>query len=511
MSVSIENGDELGLVARYARELSGVAPDYRVRKRPDGDYIVFDFAYPSEHLFDALNRVNDDLDASNQFKDRVGIAVRSKKPMFPLQMSETERLQRELAASLTVDKYTFGEEFLNRYTASVTALEKQVVVQANYIVYGRRGSGKSSLLAYAMHKLRIGNEPFCWIAMQTYSGRDDNQAIASVLGELFSEAVPYTRTPDEFVDLANELQKLGESGDSNVVGERLTRLTPRMRRMLGGIASAGKYFTVFLDDIHVVGRDLQPILLGVIYSLTRGNRAVIKASGIEQFTNLWDGNSRKGLEAPHDVQTLMLDHNLTTPDQSRDHIVNILDRHARYCGLPNIRYIAPDKLLDRLVLAAAAVPRDALSLFSKAIARSLAKRQRMISITSLNAATSEAIEEKLKDVEKDVLDSEKAAVLDDLERVKRFCLVTHKKNAFLVKIANSSAGYIGIQRLVALRFVHILHEGITPHRAGERFVALMLDYGFYIGIRAAKSIALVPDSPRALLARELRTLPILSV
>jgi hypothetical protein len=36
----------------------------------------------------------------------------------------------------------------------------------------------------------------------------------------------------------------------------------------------------------------------------------------------------------------------------------------------------------------------------------------------------------------------------------------------------------------------------------------MLDFGFYIGIRAAKSVVLVPDRPRQLLAKELRQLPI---
>jgi hypothetical protein len=258
----------------------------------------------------------------------------------------------------------------------------------------------------------------------------------------------------------------------------------------------------------VLGRELQPELLGYIYSVARGNRIFLKLSGIEQLTNLWSSVTKRGMEAPHDIQTLMLDHNLTSPDQSKDHIKHILDRHAKYCGLPGIDYIASDEFVDRLVLSAAAVPRDALSLFFKSIARSLLKRQKTVSVTSLNGAASEAIEEKLKDIENDISAADKGGISACLEDVKRFCLNVEKKNAFLVKIANRNQGYVEIQKLVALRFVHVLHEGITPHKAGERYIALMLDFGFYIGVRTARSVNIFPDRPRPLMVKELRTLPI---
>jgi Cdc6-like AAA superfamily ATPase len=417
-------------------------------------------------------------------------------------------LQRELSASLTVDKNTFGEDFLARYTESVTGLEKDIVVHANHVVYGRRGSGKSSLLSYAVHYLKQLKLPAFWVAMQAYASRNDSQVIASVLAEIFQQGSSYLGSENELGPLSNDLLALGEADDESAVSKKLLRLVPRMRKLLAEVTAPDKPLTIFLDDFHVLGRDIQPELLGTLYSLARGNRIFIKLSGIDQLTNLWDGSTKRGLEAPHDVQTLLLDHNLTSPDQSKDHIKTILDRHAKYCGLPGIEYLAADSYLDRLVLAAAAVPRDALSLFSKSVARSILKKQKVVSITSLNAATSEAVEDKLKDIESDISTSQKAAVSACLERVKNFCLSKQKKNAFLVKIANSNPAYAEVQKLVALRLVHVLHEGITPHKAGERYVALMLDYGFYIGIRAAKSIDLFPDKPRQMAVRELRTLPI---
>ena len=492
----------------FTQELGGIAPTWHIKGRPDGEFLVFEFAAPSSHLYEVLGRVNSQLDGGHVFKDRSSLAMRAKKPPNVLAIPETALMQRELSATLTVDRNTFGDEFLSRYTPSVTGLEKDIVIHANHVVYGRRGSGKSSLLAYAMHHLRREELPYCWVAMQAYAARADSQAIASVLAEVFLQVGKYAAGAVEIKTVSEELFALGESENAVTTGQKLVRLIPRMRRLLGDIASPTRPLTIFLDDVHVLGSALQPELLGTLYSLARGNGVFLKLSGIEQLTTLWDSATKRGLEAPHDVQTLLLDHNLTSPDQSRDHIKSILDRHANYCGLPGIEYIAADSYLDRLVLSAAAVPRDALSLLAKSIARSANKKQKFVSITSLNAAASEAVEDKLKDIESDLSTEEKAGISACLDQVKKYCLVKQKKNAFLVKILNKSRDYAEIQKLVALRFIHVLHEGITPHKAGERYVALMLDYGFYIGIRAAKSIEIFPDRPRQLAVKELRKLPI---
>ena len=499
---------EQDVVAAFAKEIGGITPTYHIKSRPDGDFLIFEFSAPSSRFFEALGRVNIQLDDLHPFKDRSSVTGRTRKPANVLLMPEAALLQRELSASLTVDRNTFGADFLSRYTPSVTQLEKNIVVHANHIVFGRRGSGKSSLLAYAMHHLRLQGMPYCWIAMQAFASRTDKQAIASVLAEIFSEMSGHAEHAHNFSAMANEFLALGELESDDVVAKRLNRLIPRARKVLATVTSDKRPLTIFLDDLHVVGRELQPDLLGYVYSLARGNRVFIKLSGIEQLTSLWNSVTKRGMEAPHDIQTLMLDHNLTSPDQSKDHIKNILERHAKYCGLPGIDYIATDEFIDRLVLSAAAVPRDALSLFSKSIARSVLKRQKAVSITSLNAAASEAIEEKLRDIESDVSGDDKADISEYLDEVKTFCLTAHKKNAFLAKIANKDPSYIELQKLVALRFVHILHEGITPHKAGERYVALMLDFGFYIGVRAARSVDIFPDRPRPLAVKELRTLPI---
>lgn len=356
------NADALELISEYAKALGKVEPTWSIKERPDGPYLLFHFAKPNDRLFGLLESAISKISASNQFVGRASIVERSKRPSNVVSLPETRMLQKDLSESLTVDRNTFSDDFWSRYIPSVTNFEQSILGNANFIVYGRRGSGKSSLLAYAMHSNMEQDFPFSWTALQTYSGRGDENAIASVLSEIFFELAPRATSPAELTALASDFDVIAEGALKGGLG-KINRLIPRARRVLSQVATRSRPLSIFLDDIHVIDDGLQPKLLSVLYSLTRGNNSYIKVSGIEQFTNIWDSQARQGLEPPHDAQILKLDHNLTMPDRSEQHIISILDAHACFCGLSSIRYLAEDGVLSRLVLIAAAVPRDALSLF----------------------------------------------------------------------------------------------------------------------------------------------------
>ncbi len=490
----------------YSQKLSGIRPDWYLKKRPDGPYLIIEFAKPSEHHYGIHNALVAVLPEDNPFKDRSTVLARRTSPKARLLLPETQLLKKILAESLTIDRNSFNEDFFSRYTASVTALEQQITGNANFVVNGRRGAGKSSLLAYAMHTAIKNRTPYSWVAMQTFANRADHQVIPAIISAVLYDLNRTTSGLSELEDLINAFDSLSESSDKTVL-VKCDRLIPRTRRVIGNIATVKNPLTIFLDDIHVIDESVQPLALAYIYKITRGNNTFIKTSGIEQLTTLWDSSKQIGLQLPHDAQLLNLDLNLTMPDKSREHIVSILNAHARYCGLPSIEYLSGDNMLSRLVLVAAGVPRDSLNLFSIAISKAIAKNQKLVTITSINAAASEMAEEKLKDVERDT-GGASAEIQKILSEVKKFCIVQKRKNAFLVEIKNADPRYKLVQKLIALRLVHLLHEGITPHKAGKRFIALMLDYGFYVGIRAARSVDFIPSEPRQLSAKELRTLPI---
>lgn len=493
-------------IGQFEVLLGGIRPDHFIKKRPDGAYLLFEFAAPSERLFRLVAELEKQLADTNRYAGRCSLVARKKKPPILLAMPETRLLQREISESLTVDKDTFGDDFMLRYTKSVSDMEHAIVAKANHVVYGRRGAGKSSLLAYAYHTLRNAGFHVFWISMQTYSGRSDIQAAISVVASMLRHLESAFPNHSKVSSLLAKVDSLVESEAANTNAAFL-RLIPRIREVFAECASKTRPIALFLDDLHVVDQQLQPPLLSCIYSITRANNCYLKISGIEQLTRLWDSGSRTGIEAPHDAQLLKLDYNLTMPEKSMEHIRGILDAHARYCGFPYVRYLCPDEVLARLVLVAAAVPRDALSLFSQAISKAAIKGQKMVSVTSVNEAASEAAAEKLKDIERDAkADQDRVQLM--LEKVKDFCIRQKRKNSFLVRIQNTEQSFEDVTKLVALRLVHVLHEGITPHKAGERYVALMLDYGFYVGVRAARSVELFPDTPKPLSAKELRGLPI---
>lgn len=494
------------VIGAFAKKIGDISPDFRIKSRPDGDYLIVEFAKPHSRFYAFLEQVNNDLPEDHYFKGRCLIGSRLKKPSSVLAIPETQLLQKAISESLTVDRYSFGEDFFARYTPSVTNFEQQVVSNANYIIFGRRGAGKSSMLAYAMHTCALKNMPFAWVAMQTYESREDENVIPSVLAEILIEAKKFSDAASEFDSAISELENLSES-DTADVRLKIDRITPRIKRLLKTVVSAKSPFTIFLDDFHVVGEDLQPRLLSSIYALTRGNNAYIKLSGVQQFTRSFNSVTRQGLQPPHDAQALNLDYNLTMPDRSKVHIVSILDSHAKFCGLPGISYLASDAVLSRIVLEAAAVPRDSLGLFTQAITKAFVKEQKVISLMSVNAAASEMAEGKLRDIPKDTNEDQKE-LISVLDKVRNFCVTEKRTNSFLIKIKNGDPIFEYVQKLIALRLIHVLHEGITPHEAGQRYMALMLDYGFYIGIRAAKSVELFPTEPKPLLAKELRKLPI---
>ena len=144
-------------------------------------------------------------------------------------------------------------------------------------------------------------------------------------------------------------------------------------------------------------------------------------------------------------------------------------------------------VLSRLIWVSAGVPRDALNLFAQAMTKGTISSRSRVSVTNVNLAASEMVSQKMRDLEIDLplLPQERSVSLV-LENLKDFCIKQERKNAFLVEIQNDDPVYQNILKLVDLRLVHVISEGITVGEAGRKFLALILDYGFYTGIRAPK-------------------------
>jgi hypothetical protein len=482
--------------------LAGIEVEWK--HRPDGTLLVVKIANPTERLYRILEQVRGEI--VSQSGEEVRVTLQRAGKANPLQSAEGRLLLRTLSESLNINRNSFKDDFFARYTKSVSGAEEQIASAANHVVFGRRGAGKSSLLLYGMHTRTTRGLASAWVDMQVYSQRTD----VAVALDLCIEVITQIRAKLGGQGLADAVvaELLRMKAGPEVEEAVIRKVLPSVRRALGTFAAQGQDLAIFLDDYHVLGRGLQPKVLALLYAVTRGNGIFLKLSAIETLTQTWDAATRSGLQIPHDVQEIKLDYNLTIPEKATEHIASILDAHGIYCGLSSIRSLCTSSdVLSRLVWVAAGVPRDALSIFGQAMTKASLSGGKRVSVSSINVAASETVNVKLKELDTDAT-GEAESLHSLLEQLREFCVKQHRKNAFLVEIRSDDPVYQRVLKLVDLRLLHVVNEGISVGEAGRKYLALILDYGFYIGVRAARSVDLFNKQTKRVAYKDLRRLPV---
>ena len=496
-----EDADFFDVIKEQFEKESGLLGlDSKVLTKRNRSILVIYVSHPTDRLFAILESVREAHTPEDGDSPIATLKRRSHRDIF--HSAEIRLLLGVLTESQNVNRYSFPKDFFARYTTSVSGAETQIVSNANHVVLGRRGAGKSMLLLYAWHRRKQQDKPSVWIDMQVYSGRDDHGVIADILIDILDQLRGAIREESRHVELAQFLLR----PDRNL--EDIRKFLPKMRRYLGVFATGGTDLFVFIDDLHVVSEALQPILLDVIYAISRGNRIFLKISAIETLARTYDQRARQGLEIPQDAQNLRLDYNLTTPDKACEQIEAILDAHASYSGLPSIRRLCSSaNVLPRLTWVSAGVPRDALNLFSQAINKATAEGRKRVTVSNVNVSASETLSIKLQDFAADA--SDRKDNLDSLfESITRFCIQEKRKNAFLVEVRSNDDLYSNVMHLVQLRLLHVVSEGITVGKVGRKYIGLILDYGLYTGVRAAQSVDLFNQQTTRVAYKELRALPV---
>jgi hypothetical protein len=502
----IELLPEVKVILKNFRRRSGFdGIEYEIKQRADTQVLVLRMANPTERFFRVLQEAKSEIAS----EDTLRVTIEKRIPRNRLQSAEAQYFLQTLSESLNISRFSFKEDFFARYTKSVSNAEAQITAAANHIVFGRRGAGKSSLLLYALRSRDVETQPSAWIDMQVYEGRSDNRVLLDILIDALQQLHDLLSKSAEYTHVLGSIQRLRKEPD--LTDDQIRMFLPEVRALFAAAATRARNLFIFLDDFHVIDISSQPNLLGFLYSIGRGNNLFLKLSTIETLTQPWDSKTHVGLQIPHDAQTIKLDYNLTMPDKAAGHIQGILDAHAVYCGLPGVRFLCTSgDVLSRLVWVSAGVPRDALNMFAQAMTKGTAEGRSLVSVTNVNVAASEMVSQKLRDLGVDV--PEKTAEGDlagTLEGVKDFCIKKERKNAFLVEIRNDDVFYQKILKLVDLRLIHVISEGITVGEAGKKYVALILDYGFYTGIRAAQSVDLFNKQTQRVAYKDLRRLPVL--
>ncbi len=492
----------------FAKELGVATVESQLEPVGNREFLKFIVGRMAPIYDIALRNTNKKLPDDHPFKGQIGTSV--VKPEKCLESIEIDVLLGILARS-TKTVAVGAQTGLHVPFVPFQNNEDQKIIQpANQLIIGRRGVGKSTLIVRGVELLKNSKTLCVVLDMQPYSNRED----LAVLREIFSEltrmigrALQQKSSEPFSIQGVEKLNHLAQAILSDP--ESFTSASAALRTILGDISHElnGDCF-VFLDDAHLIDRQLQPELFHRIYGSLKGAGGWLKVAALTSLLHAYDARKRLGLQTPGDAQVISLDLTLVHPETAEKHLRAILESFLRLVGLESISQVIEEKALRRLVWANAGVPRDFLQMFARSIEHARKMRRSKVVLTDTNLAIGESGQQKMADLEDDA-QNEQNQLKAALEKLQAYCFEKKHINAFLIR-QESSPEYRVMETLRDLRLLHILHQTITPHKAGERYEAYMLDYSLFTGFRRRPTVKeMLPGDGKQFKASELRKLPIL--
>ena len=399
--------------------------------------------------------------------------------------------------------------FPGQYVPFQNNEETQAIQPATHLIVGRRGVGKTTLILKAKELLERSRGLPVVLDMQPYTSADDSVLI-DVLTDLAKGIAKAAAR--KYPKAAKAINRLEQFADDLFAGAvKPERASAALRRAVSELTAAiDAELFVFLDDYHLVHPGQQPKVVEAIHGGLKGARGWLKVAGLRSLLRVYDPSTKKGLQSPGDAQVISLDLTLVDPEAAEGHLRRIVMNFLRLVGVDKLGIAAAEGAFHRLVWANAGVPRDFLQMFSKSIEHAKRAGRHRVELSDANLAIGEFGRQKMAELEEDAR-NEQNLLKRALEAIEQQCLESEKKkvNAFLIR-SESSDEYRAVQTLSDLRLLHLLHQTITPHKAGERYEAYMLDYSLFTGFRQRRNIEqMLPEDGKQFKAKQLRKIPIL--
>jgi hypothetical protein len=425
---------------------------------------------------------------------------------FPLSL-EADVLRGILARSTRVISSADRPGPLIQYVPFQNNEETLVIQPATHLIIGRRGVGKSTLISRARELLKRSGALCVVLDAQAYKKTTDESLILDVISDLARSIGRVARGSKNLAESAEQLEKFAQSvADGEIAAARLSATFKRLVESLTRSAKADLF--IFLDDFHLIQVECQPSLIETIHGSLKGAGGWLKVAGLQSLLKAYDPRSKMGLQTPGDAQVISLDLTLMDPEAAEDHLRKILTSFLQMVGIDKPNQAIAEKAFQRLVWANAGVPRDFLQMFASSIEHAARAGRAKVELTDTNLAIGELGQQKMSDLEDDAR-NEEGQLKDVLNTIEKYCLGKKKINAFLIR-SEASEDHKWVVTLSDLRLLHILHKTITPHKAGERYEAYMLDYSLFTGFRRRPNInQIMPADGKQFKAAELRKIPIL--
>jgi hypothetical protein len=458
----------------------------------------------------ALQELRNRIEPENPFHGLIRI-ITDPGDRFPASVEASALAMLLARATRPVSQGARPEGFIIPYVPFQNREDHRVAQPATQLIVGRRGVGKSTLVMRAQELLLAGGKDLsATLDMQAYSELTGaalhTEVLIDVLRSIREAAIGFGIRSGKQIGLTSLDSAMSKLESEHV---DIERSVPRLRRALGDVSKVtGGQIYLFLDDFHLIDQQAQPQLLQLLHGVVKGANGWLKVAGLRSLLNYYDPVSRKGLQVPGDAQLVSLDLTLENPQAAEQHLSAILGTFMSAVGYSSHGSVLPRAAFRRLVWANAGVPRDFLQMFARSLEHASKARNASVTLGDVNIAIGEFGQRKLDEMQEDAR-NEQGVLRRVVEYLLDFCLQDREPrvNAFLVRAADSKERSV-ILTLSDLRLVHLIHQSITPNRAGETYQAYILDYALFTGFRRKRNVKeMLPDEGEQFKASALRQLP----
>lgn len=498
-------------------------------------------------------------------------------PEIDLSSDEVHDLQNSLTEAVRA-----SEEGVQRFIEPASGTLRAAVSRRPHLIFGRRGSGKTSLLRKAIAEHNLDRRPSAFVDLEPFKGHTYPDVLISVLIEFFRSLklwldepavapanrtkiwsrwfskprkAPLARATAEgistdiaavLVDLENLLHSqddaeielrsqvaarqatetkaslslpappvvpvaAGLSKNKSSSQERTDDMLEKLRRSKANylhrrileyqrllkrvVDLADADGLLILDDLYYIRRSDQPLVVDYFHRLTKNQRLWLKVGTIRHRSSWYvRGDPAVGTKLGDDADEINLDITLEKYRTAKTFLTQVFGDIAADAGVEP-HDLLTDGAVDRLVLASGGVARDFLSIANKAIsvARERGKTYRgtKVNTEDVNQACGEHEGTKREELSNDA-GGDEGRLIEEFERIRKFCLEEKHVNCFLVEKELPGEGYRHIQELVDLRLLHLVKSRVTVRdRPGKIYEAYLLDLSQYTGERKKRDMKIL--------------------
>ena len=351
-----------------------------------------------------------------------------------------------------------------------------ILTAASHVIFGRRGTGKSALLAEALAKAALDGAYYVRIDGEDLKNHQFPDVILEILRSTFlqiGKQISVFEHPilrwqlhkaksDCEVRLKGRLQgktkrkTSSSSGGKLATGsasvnvatkyeesedvqysklEEIYKKLPRWKELLKSIGAAipsRNVWYLFIDDFYQISSAHHPQIVDVIHGLCKGTHLYFKLATIRHRTRLYLETESKpvGIQPRNDYTPLRLDFSLENFEQTKDLLWQILVGIARTCDVQeqDLDTIFRGKGFDRLVWATGGVPRDFLTSLVLHLNALSSQPGRILGKDNVREFAAQGFDEKMADLRRDF--STEVSLLNSLfDEIKAF------REKFLIFIA----------------------------------------------------------------------------